>query len=157
MTFINELIPEEEKAKIDFQQFTSIDVRNIDSEFLDTWTVNKEFNAYLIYLTGSAPNGPDYFGLYYNDNYFQFSAFSDIKISSDEKKINWKLQGMRVPVELLHKKNNDNLADLKKSIESLIQSALKAYGYLYKLDKDESVTVEGELAIIGPMRISPRK
>lgn len=145
MAFVNQLIPPEEKEKIDFRRFESQNVRAVRETSMDKWTIDKDINCYLLFLQASGPEGPKYFGLYYNDTYFQFAAY--YKIIPDLKRkstLVWYANtgALWVFSEQWKSLWRNDIDRNYPGLLSVIAAALKVHGFVYRNEEFEHVIVK---------------
>lgn len=125
MTFVNELIPEEQKDKFPFPVSTRPDG---SKPTLYKWTIDRERDAYLVVtnVLGGGYEGtpPDYYYvLCWKGEQVSFAAeqrFSGNKVEGQE--VSWRVHRLDIPTVLQGR---------EKEIMQLIQEALDVQGWLY--------------------------
>jgi hypothetical protein len=134
MPFINELIPEEDKAKIDWTKFKAWPF----SKPLDPskWTIDHESNVFLVRLAGRGPYGerPVTYALCWKGEVIRFEAEEtgkgEFKTGVD---MFWRIYNVGIPSYLREK---------QEKILSALKEAIDAHGSIYDREHVKSVHIE---------------
>jgi hypothetical protein len=134
MSFVNEIIGEEDKSKIDWTKFKAWPFSQPHKPW--KWTIDKERNAFLVSLEGCGPYGerPEVFVLCWRKEIIRFEA----EIHSDSEAATgfdlfWIIRNLGIP-DSLKLKREEIIDDLKEAIE--------AYGVNYRRERVGAVHVE---------------
>lgn len=138
MTFVNEIIPDQEKLKIDFP------VQTLSDGTMPTlwkWSIDRDKGAVLIH-TGSSGGGYEgtqetqHYVLKWEESLIRFSG--DASLDSESKTVTWKIHRLVIPLHLISR---------QAEILTLIKEGLDAIGWLYRRSRVNSVVVNFEDAI----------
>ncbi|MDR3394135.1 MAG: hypothetical protein P4L70_03950 [Parasulfuritortus sp.] len=133
MAFVNELISDEDKQKIDWTKFKAWPFSDPHRPW--KWTIDKERNVFLIPLGGGGPDGdrPDVFALHWDGQVIRFEA--EITGSGTGKfwdTLFWKINNLAIP---------DNLHSQKEKILESVVNAIRAHGRFFSTEHVKTVHV----------------
>jgi hypothetical protein len=133
MAFINELIPEGDKARIDWSKFDQLPLgKNFDRSW---WTVDKENGVFLVRLARRGPAGtwPDIFVLSWKGTLFVFEleGHSQGDFASGIEMF-WKVLRF----------DRGNTPECDHEIQEAFKEAIRQYGWNYNCQGVQSVHVE---------------
>lgn len=134
MAFINERIPESDKARIDWSKFKAWSFSKPSHP--SWWTIDREKDVFLVMLEGRGPDGerPEVYALYWKGDVIRFEA--DVSGQGTGKfweTVFWRLQAVDIPASL-KKSTEEILNDLKATID--------AHGRLFDREHIKSVHIE---------------
>jgi hypothetical protein len=133
MTFVNEEISGEDKAKYDWSKFKAWDFSRPLRPW--KWTIDREKDVFFVGLEGQGPDGerPETYALYWKGNVIRIEAYctGEGKISAGVD-LFWEIQKIYLPpeIQIYHE---EIINDLKNAIDM--------YGAIYDRDVVKSVKV----------------
>jgi hypothetical protein len=134
MAFINELISDEDKKKIDWTKFKAWPFTPSITPW--KWTIDRERDVFFIPLGGRGPDGerPDVYGLWWKGILLRIEARL-IGTGSGKfwDSLYWDITKIDIP---------DDLCSQRKEILDTLREALCAHGSLFSTEHVKSVTVE---------------
>jgi hypothetical protein len=136
MAFVNELIPEEQKAKFPFPVSTRPDG---SKPTLWKWTIDRERDAYLVLINaggGGHVGTPltEYYILNWRGELIRFVGEPQVSGTKETGQVlSWRVYSLVI---------SSTLEERKEEVLQLIRDALDAMGLLYKRDRVVAVNVE---------------
>jgi hypothetical protein len=134
MSFVNELISEKDKKKIDWSKFKAWPFSQPHHPW--KWTIDRVRDVFLVALEGRGPDGdrPETYAFSWKNEVIRFEASinSGNEIASDFD-LFWCIYKIKIPPHLASK-HDEILNDLKEAID--------AYGMTYKREHIKSVHIE---------------
>jgi hypothetical protein len=134
MTFINELIPEEDKQKIDWTQFKAWQFSKPHRPW--KWTIDRDRDIFLVGLEGRGPDGerPETYALSWKGVVIRFEAerHSD-SMATTNFDLFWKIFNIYIP---------PHLEGQYLEILDTLKEAIDAHGSTYKRDQVKSVHID---------------
>jgi len=144
MAFVNELIPEEEKAKFTFPVYTE---RDGSKPTLYKWTIDREREIFLV-KTKKEGGGYDgtpvrnSFALVWKGELIRFTGEQSFIGSTDAATIlSWRIFRLEIPPALQNRKDE---------VLQLIREALDAQGLLYNRSRVIALNVEFDFSTSSP-------
>jgi hypothetical protein len=134
MAFVNELISEEDKQKIDWTKFKAWPFS--DSHRPWKWTVDRERDVFLVMLCGRGREGehPEVYALSWKGHFIRFEAESGGKgMFSTGVDMFWKIIKIDIPEKLKHR---------REEILEILKEAIDAHGSVYEREQIKSVHIE---------------
>lgn len=136
MAFINELIPEADKARIDWSKFKAYPFS--DSHRPWKWTVDRERDVFLVALdqVGHDDTGtrPDVYALCWKGEVIRFEAQSSSKgVFATGVDMHWKISNIDIP---------QHLENRRQEILTVLREAIDAHGATYKREPVKVVHID---------------
>jgi hypothetical protein len=134
MAFVNELINEEDKQKIDWTKFKAWTYSKPHRPW--KWTIDRERDVFLVGLIGRGRENdhPEVYALSWKGNVIRFEAESEGKgYFASGVDMFWKIFNIYIP---------PYLEGQRQEILSTIKEAIDAYGATYKREQVKSVHIE---------------
>lgn len=134
MAFINEKIPDSDKARIDWSKFKAWPFSKPSRP--SWWTIDREKNVFLVMLEGRGPDGerPEVYALYWNGDVIRFEAnVSGQGTGKFWEIVFWKLQEIDIPV---------HFKESTEEILNTLKAAIDAHGRLFDRTHIKSVQIE---------------
>ena len=134
MAFVNELIPEADKARIDWSKFKAWPFSRPPRP--SRWTIDLEKDVFMIMLEGRGPDGerPETYALSWKGQVIRFEAnVSGHGTGKFWETICWRLQSVDIPAHLQH---------LKEEILDDLKAAIDAHGRFFDRENIVSVQIE---------------
>jgi len=134
MAFVNELISEEDKQKIDWTKFKAYPYSNPHSPW--KWTVDKDRDVFLVMLCGQGreEEHPEVYALSWKGVIIRFEAERDCKgmfVSGVD--MFWHIFNIEVPL---------HFEDQRQEILGVLKEAIDAHGSVYKREQVKSVHID---------------
>lgn len=134
MEFVNEIISEEEKRRIDWTQFKWWP--SSDPHRPWKWTIDRDRDAFLVMLVGRGRDGdhPEIYAFYWKGDVIRFEAESDGKgMFATGVDMFWKVSNIEIPLHLQKQQEEILIA---------LRAAIDAHGSIYDRENVKSVHVE---------------
>ncbi|TAK75900.1 MAG: hypothetical protein EPO12_17755 [Aquabacterium sp.] len=134
MTYVNELIPDADKPRIDWSRFRAWPHSPPYSPW--KWTIDRELDVFLVFLEdgGREQERPQVYALYWHGEVIRFEArCRSANHAGGKFDLFWTLSGIELPAHL-EPRRTEVLEDLK--------AALDAHGVTYKRAEVNEVHIE---------------
>lgn len=134
MAFVNELISDEDKKRIDWSKFKAWP--HSDSHQPWKWTIDKQLNVFLVMLGGRGreEEHPETYALSWKGDVIRFEAERDGKDTfGTGVDMSWKIFHIAIP---------PNLEEQRQEILGVLREAIDAHGSIYKREQVKSVRIE---------------
>lgn len=134
MAFVNELISDEDKQKIDWTKFKAWSFSNPHRPW--KWTIDRERDVFLVALEGRGPDGerPETYALYWKGDVIRFEAERDGKgMFATGIDMFWKIFNACLPQQL---------EPQRQEILTVLREAIDAHGSIYEREQVKSVHIE---------------
>jgi hypothetical protein len=132
--FVNEIIGEEDKSKIDWSKFKAWPFSQPHQPW--KWTVDKDRNVFLVSLEGRGPYGerPEVYVLCWRKEIIRFEAeVRSDSLAAADFDLFWVIWNIKIP---------DHLKLKREEIISDLREAIDAHGVTYRREQIRSVHVE---------------
>ncbi|MCB5187248.1 hypothetical protein LG200_04410 [Methylobacillus caricis] len=134
MAFVNELINEEDKKRIDWSKFKAWAFSQPHKPM--RWTIDRDRNFFFVFLDGPGREHerPEIYVLYFEGNIIRVEA----EVSSKGNPLTgsdvlWNIFNVNIPVHIEKKRDE---------ILTVLQEAIYAHGALYRINPVNSVHIE---------------
>ena len=134
MAFVNELINEEDKKKIDWAKFKAWSFSIGETPV--RWTIDHDKNIFLVFLGGPGRERerPEVYALCIQAEVVRIEAEIVTKgSSSNGSDVLWRILKIEIPLALNEKRSE---------ILLIIEAAIHAHGYLFRINPINSVRIE---------------
>lgn len=136
MAFVNELISEEDKQKIDWSKFKTWSYSKPHRPW--KWTIDRERNTFFIPLDqpgyDDTNTRPEIFALYWKNEIIRVEArVSGTGVEKSWDTLTWTVDRIIVP---------ENLQSEQDEIIHILKEALSVYGWLFGIEPVKAVYVE---------------
>lgn len=136
MAFVNELISEEDKQKIDWTQFKAWPFSQPYRPW--KWTIDRMQDVFLVALEGRGPEGerPETYALYWHGDVIRLEAERNGKgMFANGVDMFWRLFNINIP---------QHLKQQRQEILTALREAIDAHGSIYEREQVKSVHIEIE-------------
>ncbi len=133
MTFVNEIIPEDDKIKIDWGHFRWSQWSEPHRPW--KWTIDRGRDVFLVMLVGQGREGdhPEVYALSWKGDVIRFKAERDAKgMFETGVDMFWKVFDIEMPI---------HLEAIRAEIYSVLREAIDAHGSIYKREHVKSVSI----------------